>query len=233
MAEEPTPERCRDVPVPGPQASSFGLGNVVRRARDVVLRRVKRPDFSYVFREAFGLNDADKEFVYVTDGGHWDNLGLVELLRRGCGRIVCLDAAGDDVGKFFALSDAMALARSDLGVEIDIDLSPFEPDEDGISPSDHTLGVIRYPDRTEGTLVFVKAALPKDAPADVIAYKQKNPKFPTQSTVDQFFDEPQFEAYRALGRHAASGAVRMLANWLESAGAKRTAEAAEATEGEQ
>src|SRR5213593_1030025 len=94
--------------------------SILKRVRQA-LHRGLRPSFLYVFREALGLNDVRRKFVYVTDGGHWENLGLVELLRRGCGRIICMDAAGDDLGKYFALSDAMALARSDLGVEIDID----------------------------------------------------------------------------------------------------------------
>src|SRR5207247_5545956 len=101
---------------------------VFGRLRDRVVHRSLRPNFGYVFREALGLNDVSGKFVYVTDGGHFDNLGLVELLRRGCGRIVCFDAAGDALGEYFVLSDAMSLARSDLGVEIEIDLSPLEPD---------------------------------------------------------------------------------------------------------
>lgn len=59
----------------------------------------------------------------MTDGGHWENLGLVELLRRGCTRVVCVDGSGGDAVSFGTLSEAIALARSDLGVDIKIDLS--------------------------------------------------------------------------------------------------------------
>ena len=39
-------------------------------------------------------------------------------------------------------------------------------------------------------------------------YKTGNPDFPHQSTADQFFDETQFEAYRALGYHIANRLLR-------------------------
>jgi hypothetical protein len=38
-------------------------------------------------------------------------------------------------------------------------------------------------------------------PADVAQYAAMDPDFPHQSTLDQLFDEPQFESYRALGSH--------------------------------
>ena len=172
-----------------------------------------RPGTWYVFRESIGLNDLTQPFVYVTDGGHWDNLGLVELLRRGCGQILCFDVAGDDLTHFDMLAVAIALARSDLGVQIDIDLDPLLPREDGFSPSDHAVGRIAYPDGSTGVLVFAKASMPRDAPLDLKAYRQQDPRFPTDPTFDQFFDDRQFESYRALGAHAAAGAVRSLREW--------------------
>jgi hypothetical protein len=146
--DEPPPSRCVETAPTGGGASPQRF---YTRLRDRVVRRSLRPNFAYVFREALGLNDVSGKFVYVTDGGHFDNLGLVELLRRGCGRIVCFDAAGDALGEYFVLSDAMALARSDLGVEIDINLSPLKPDENtGISPSDHAVGHHPVPRRGGG-----------------------------------------------------------------------------------
>ena len=38
-----------------------------------------------------------------------------------------------------------------------------------------------------------------DEPEYVRDYRAKHPSFPHESTADQFFDETQFEAYRALG----------------------------------
>ena len=76
-----------------------------------------RPRPSHLIAEVFGRNSVNHKFLYVTDGGRYENLGLVELLRRGCTRIFCLDASGGRA--FEALGDAIALARSEVGVEID------------------------------------------------------------------------------------------------------------------
>lgn len=169
----------------------------------------RRPGFSYVFREALGLNTLELRHVYVTDGGHWDNLGLVELLRRGCTQILCFDAAGDDLTHFHTLSEAIALARSDLGVEINIDVSDLTA-TDGFSTSDHVKGTFIYPDGTTGDLIFAKAAITHRTPLDVQTYREVDRKFPTDPTSDQLFNDARFEAYRGLGRHAAIGAAEML-----------------------
>jgi hypothetical protein len=79
--------------------------------------RPPRP--SYLLRELLGRNRVDGRYLFVTDGGHYENLGLVELLRRGCTEIYCFDASGGE--SFGELGEAVALARSELGVEIKID----------------------------------------------------------------------------------------------------------------
>jgi hypothetical protein len=88
-------------------------------------RRYGRPRPSYLIRELLGRNRVDAKYLFVTDGGHYENLGLVELLRRGCTEIYCFDASDDN--KFSVLGDAVALARSELGVEIEIDPSKLTP----------------------------------------------------------------------------------------------------------
>lgn len=89
----------------------------------------RRPTPSYLIRELLGRNRVDSRYLFVTDGGHYENLGLVELLRRGCTRIYCFDASGGE--RFDALGDAVALARSELGVEIEIDPDPLRPGSGG------------------------------------------------------------------------------------------------------
>jgi hypothetical protein len=198
--------------------------------------RLRRPGMLYILREALGLNSLRQRYVYITDGGHFENLGLVELMRRGCGQIVCFDAAGDDLTHFHTISEAIALARSDLGVEIKIDLkdlmpganevgndisfrdakpgpkeeSKSKPKAKGVSKSDHVSASIRYPNGETGILVFAKAAMSKDAPQDARAFQEVDPDFPHHSTADQFFDERKFESYRGLGAHAARGCVDVL-----------------------
>jgi hypothetical protein len=190
-----------------------GRAHAPQAAMAGVRRQLKGPGTLYAIREALGLNDARTPFVYVTDGGHWENLGLVELLRRGCGQVLCFDAAGDDLAHFSTLSQAIALARSELGVRIEIDLQELMPNDQRVSASDVARGCIRYPDGTLGVLVFAKLAMPVDAPQDAKAYRDRDPKFPTNPTSDQLFNDQKFEAYHALGRHAGMNAVREMNAW--------------------
>lgn len=180
--------------------------------------KVARPHLgpSYLFREAFGAGmNAKQKRLFVSDGGHWENLGLVELLRRGCGRIICFDAAGDDLQHFATMGRAVSLARSELGVEIifnhvhggerQVPQDLLTPEKDSpFTKKTCVRATIKYPNGKKGVLFFVKAVVAKDAPEDAIAYQGHDPKFPCHSTVDQFFDDEQFESYRAIGRHAAA-----------------------------
>lgn len=178
------------------------------------MRGWKEPGLLYVIYEALGLNSLDREFLYITDGGHWENLGLVELLRRGCTEIVCFDASGDKLDTFSTIAAAVALARTELRVSIDLHpgaLQDLQVDpKTGTSARDHVAVPFRYPDGTPGTLVFAKAAMAADAPWDLHAYRTRDPRFPCHSTGDQFFDDVQFESYRALGAHAGRGAAATL-----------------------
>ncbi|MEP7111835.1 MAG: hypothetical protein ABI862_01095 [Ilumatobacteraceae bacterium] len=161
---------------------------------------------TYLLRELVGQNNLRGKFVYVSDGGHYENLGLVELLRRGCTTVYVIDASGDTPGSIRTLGQAVALARSELGIEFaDIDPSVFvvkDPGDPGIVVGDHAIVHYRFPDGGgDGTLIYIKKALMKDqaTPADLISYQQARPVFPYDSTGDQFYDVEQFEAYRALG----------------------------------
>ncbi|MGH2829093.1 MAG: hypothetical protein ACRDJM_01275, partial [Actinomycetota bacterium] len=180
---------------------------------------IDRPRVIYLLKEIFGRYRLNDRFLYVTDGGHWENLGMVELLRRGCTEIYCFDASGDDVDTFFTLGEAVALARTELGVEIEIDPEPMKPPAgteggDGAeskraarAPTDHVPGRFSYPNGVTGRLVFAKAAVTDGAPWDVRAYADFDDQFPTHSTLDQLYTDKKFEAYRALGAFAARNAV--------------------------
>src|SRR5690606_5158690 len=63
----------------------------------------------------------------------------------------------------------------------------------------YAIGRIEYPDRTDGIFIYVKSTLTRSLPGDIYGYKARNKHFPHQTTLDQFFDEEQFEAYRELG----------------------------------
>src|SRR5207249_3674790 len=70
---------------------------------------------------------ADDRYVYLTDGGHYENLGLVELLRRKCRLVLCFDAAGDSLETCGTFVEALMLASEELGASICIDLSDLAP----------------------------------------------------------------------------------------------------------
>ncbi len=116
-----------------------------------------------------GRNRLDARFLYVSDGGHYENLGLVELLRRGCITIYCFDAGGGSDCR--ALGDAIALARSELQIEIEIDSDELR-EVDGVAKSDCAKGTITYPNRVKGALYYVRSVLTKDLPYDVLAYAE-------------------------------------------------------------
>ncbi|HXL62659.1 MAG TPA: hypothetical protein VN959_18640, partial [Mycobacterium sp.] len=178
-------------------------------------RRWYRPGWSYALREAFGLNSLRLPYVYVTDGGHFENLGLVELLRRGCTQIICYDASEDGKQPLTALGQAIALARDELGVDISIDTRPIWPGS-ARDPSDSRLaqsmlaqGTITYPNDRKGRLIFVKNHLPVDAPRDVLSYAETDLNFPFDTTLNQFFDDQRFDAYRELGYFGGQRAAAM------------------------
>ena len=163
---------------------------------------------SYLIRELIGWNRVNARYLYVSDGGHYENLGLVELLRRGCTKIYCFDASGGNDLK--ELGDAIALARSELRVEmIGLDPSKLEPSAAGLAETDVVKCSFRYSDanRTEGVLVYARNVLTKSVPWDVTAYHEEDSAFPNDPTVDQLYTDQRFEAYRALGHGAGQRAV--------------------------
>jgi hypothetical protein len=99
-----------------------------------------------------------------------------------------------------------------MGISININLEDIRTDAEGISKAHWTLGTIQYGQGADGKeeighLLYVKSSLTGDEAEYIRAYRRKNPTFPHQTTADQFFDETQFECYRALGEHIALGAV--------------------------
>jgi Patatin-like phospholipase len=182
----------------------------VAGANGTPAKRFKRPRPHNLFFELIGRNRIDAKYLYVTDGGHYENLGLVELMRRGCTAIYCFDASGGE--SFGELGDAIALARSELGVEIRIDPSPLAPDgkNNDLAASCAVEGSFTYADGTEGALVYTRNVMTAKAPWDVRAYHLRDPAFPHNTTVDQFYTDQKFEGYRALGEHAARRALALL-----------------------
>lgn len=162
-----------------------------------------------VLDEAFGLTDDKNPYVYLTDGGHFENLGLYEMVLRRCHVIVVSDAAADGDYRFGDLGNAIRKVRIDLGIPIEFTAMPiFRDVPEGKKAMYWAVGKIRYgcidgAGVKDGLLLYIKPAVYEKEPRDVLEYKKSHPEFPHQTTADQFFDEPQFESYRILGSHIA------------------------------
>ena len=164
-----------------------------------------RLGIAQIVQELFGLTTDRSKYVYLSDGGHFENLGIYEMVRRRCHLIVVSDAGCDPACAFEDLGNAVRKVAIDLGVQIDfhkIDIKKRDADSPGLYCA---VGTIMYPepDAENGYLLYLKPGFPGDGslPADVNAYGLANPTFPHETTADQFFSELQMESYRSLGSH--------------------------------
>ena len=184
----------------------------------------------YLFSEVFAQSDQQRGYVYLSDGGHFENLAVYELIRRRCRLIVACDADADGAYQFSDLLSLIEKARTDFGARIEIDFNAIRP-ADGAHecPQSWVMGKIYYDSRNAndtGTLILVKAGMPlrsaapgdasvQKLPDDVWRYYEQNATFPHQSTADQWFDELQFESYRALGESIGCHAADQIAKALD------------------
>ena len=165
--------------------------------------------------ELIGSATDDRKSVYLSDGGHFDNLGLYEMLRRRCALIVVVDAGADHACGLFDLGNAIRKASIDgLG---QVALGPMRimartAIEQRRRTGPLALGVARgeiaYDDGSTGQLLYLKPSYLHDIPAAVRAYGALHPEFPHESTAEQWFTESQFESYRALGAFQASALLK-------------------------
>jgi hypothetical protein len=185
------------------------LGNPGAAGKDTFELRAPKSSVVPVLQEAFGMTDDEYKYVYLTDGGHFENLGIYEMVLRRCHLIIMSDAAADPEYNFGDLGNAIRKVRIDLGVPIEFTSMPIfsqdSKDYDKKKGMYWAIGRIRYScidaNAQDGLLVYIKPVVYGGEPGDVLEYKKSHPTFPHQSTADQFFDEPQFESYRILGSH--------------------------------
>nr|WSX47921.1 patatin-like phospholipase family protein [Streptomyces sp. NBC_00974] len=221
--------------VPNPlylaELATYGPNRIMPR-----LPRVRR--LRYQLQELVGRYSDTTPLLLCTDGGHFDNLGLVEMLRLRCRTIYVIDASGDSPPLATTLAQAITLAYEDLGVTITFDdegqdllnlvpgsAKPLAPEAPmaalnaRFSATCVVRGTIEYPERvqfspdappaTKGTIIFVKAGLTPDMPYELLSYALREKAFPRQATFDQWFDHAQFDAYRELGHHLGTKAAQV------------------------
>jgi hypothetical protein len=163
--------------------------------------------------EALGLTTDRNPHVYLSDGGHFDNLGLYEMVRRRCPIMVVSDAGCDPDLSLEDLGNAVRKIRIDFGIPIEF--PSMSIGLDGAKRHRFAVGIVGYsrvdgPDARDGLLLHLKPVLLGDEPSDVRSYARAHRDFPHQPTSDQWFSESQFESYRALGLHTVESVLEEL-----------------------
>jgi hypothetical protein len=191
---------------------NFRLGYWTRNPREAGAKKVMPKNFA-LLSEAFGFLDECSSHIYLTDGGHIENLGVYELLRRRCRIIIAIDGEADPELNFPAFVKLQRHARIDLGIRITMKWDQIrsastevQKDGKGRSSGPHcAIGRIDYSEKDKGILLYVKSSVTGDENDYISDYNRRFEPFPHENTGDQFFSEEQFEVYRALGFHMVKG----------------------------
>ena len=162
-------------------------------------------NISTLFNEAVGRANERRKFVHLSDGGHFDNLGLYEMLARRCKLIIAVDAGCDPATGLSDLGIAQRLAKLDLGAEITFPEGMMKEIRD--SKSRVAVGAIKYAATGKlpaagGIIVYIKPRVLAGDSAIISSYGSRSHDFPHEPTSDQWFTKSQFAAYLALGESA-------------------------------
>lgn len=173
-------------------------------------------------------HDEDAHWIELSDGGHFENTGLYELVRRGARTIVFADGSTDPEISLSSLANVLEKIFIDFGAKITfskgadfVDLLKGTAGDAGLakrlalSKSAFAIATIDYRDGPPGRLFYVKSTLIEGLPASLYSYKAANPLFPSESLAEQFFSEQQFEAYRTLGFLVAAQMVQFARGYAD------------------
>lgn len=195
-----------------------------------------------VLTEVLGIRSRFGDWIHLSDGGHFENLGVYELLRRGCSRIVVIDGSCDPEYHMSDLANAIRRARIDLGIVVrhgvESDFRQAVTDGAENLPQQPTPEVFTAVDGEEqrwrwftieygkglplGRLLYIKPTLAEASklPVEVSQYSKSSDSFPHETTADQFFSEAQMEAYRSLGQACGTDAMNATV-WMRSLGSRQ------------
>ncbi len=191
----------------------------------------------YLWNGMLGKANNKRGRVNISDGGHIENLGVFELLRRRCKLIIAIDASADPEYNFNDLENLIKRTREKLGLIIEFK----EPPENIIRPlpsfgysiQHYARATVKcmpgtpdFDQKYEGVLIYIKSSLKaplkyeinggaEDNEAIAFNYKINHPSFPHESTIDQFFDPEQWDAYYFLGRFVAEDIFKITPGNLE------------------
>ncbi|HVQ73735.1 MAG TPA: patatin-like phospholipase family protein [Bradyrhizobium sp.] len=178
---------------------------------------------SGVFQQAHTF---DSKYLELTDGGHFENLALYELVRRRTKVILIVDGEADPKISLASLVSATRRIEEDFGASLEFEtgMGPAQlvmypgkdrrnyPADTRYAAAPFALGKLTYnhPVEKDGLLIYVKSTVIEQMDFKTAGYLASNPEFPHQSTVDQFFDPAQFDAYRCLGYESIETALSAL-----------------------
>jgi hypothetical protein len=179
-----------------------------------------QPGIRALLSETTGRNQLGGRWIYVTDGGNYENLGVVEALRRGATEIVAFDASEETAHSWAAFGQAVETARADLGVEIALTPAETMTAKEGVAaaPTVATRATFTYPNGTTGTLWLCKLAYAASGSKEVPAAAKTETHFLDDAITQRLHGDREFEAYRRLGEISADMALTLMA---EHAAAKR------------
>jgi hypothetical protein len=204
------------LPNPKRPASESGLGKY-----DKAFLSKSGPSFALkpLLQEALGQTNDTNRWIELTDGGHFENLALYEMVMRRCKLIIVSDAGADPKCQFEDLGNAIRKIQIDLGVPIVFTKGLKMESGFHVANKYCAVAEIQYQwaddpgpgQKTEdlvGHLIYIKPGLNGSEPIDVQQYARVHSTFPHEKTANQFFDEPQFESYRNLAFHEVMAIVR-------------------------
>ena len=186
------------------------LGNPGARGSKTWRRSGPRYSVQALFSEALGNTTDQYKYVNLSDGGHFENLGLYEMVLRRCHYIVVSDGGQDPECCFADLGEAVRKIRIDFGIPIEFDSMTIYPRSAiaTLKTPGHNCAIGRVcysvvdgPAAPDGIILYIKPACYGDEPRDIYEYFTRSKTFPHESTADQFFSESQFESYRMLGAY--------------------------------
>jgi hypothetical protein len=203
------------------EQSRSNLSKLRTRLQAAVAWHQMKPVLGLLWAEAVGRSSYRATWIHVTDAGHYDDLAMVEALRRGAKNIIVIDASGDRPDTWSVLGDAMALARADAGVEIDLDptIMTARPGGDGRAVPKLNNGEVSRPwaygtfkrrnhrpqnetSPQSGKIWVCKLGWWKSAPWEIRAYAASHPAYPCETRPQQMYSAREFDAYRQLGESA-------------------------------
>jgi len=152
--------------------------------------------------------------IYLSDGGHSENLGIYSLIKRGVKNIIVSDAESDNDSIMESAKKLKRRLKNELGLEFVILDNPGPINVYNAKPYQSVMraevnGLKDENDKPYTIkITYIKLSMDKSKldygakdkyPDTVIRYAENDKEFPHNATFDVFYDKHQFRAYRDLG----------------------------------